>query len=104
MSTIEHLKLLTKTKNKSAFLKKCPNSIIKGVCECALNLLRGNIPISKQKKNKLVPYKRTLRRLGDKKIPLFKKRRLLVQKGDGFLSVLIPAAISVLSSLIHGSR
>ena len=76
MSTIEHLKLLTKTKSKSAFLKKCPNSIIKGVCECALNLLRGNIPISKQKKNKLIHYKRTLRRLGDRKVPLLKKRRL----------------------------
>lgn len=104
MSTIEHLKLLKKTKQKSIFLRKCPNSIIKGVCECALNLLKGNIPISKRQKNKLIPHKRTLRRLGNKKLPLFKKRRLLVQKGDGFLSVLIPAAISVLSSLINGVR
>ena len=104
MSTIEQLKLLNKAKKKSAFLKKCPNSVIKGICECAVNLLRGNIPITKQKKNKLVSYKRTLRRLGDRKVPLFKKRRLLVQKGEGFLSILLPAAVSILSSLIHGSR
>lgn len=104
MSTVEHLQLLNKTKKKSAFLKTCPNSVIKGVCECALNLLKGNIPINKRQKNKLIQHKRTLRRLGDKKVPLFKKRRLLIQKGEGFLSVLIPAAISVLSSLIHGSR
>lgn len=104
MSTLEHLKLLSKTKQKSAFLKKCPNSIIKGVCECALNLLKGNIPVSKRQKNKLAPYKRTLRRLGNTKVPLFKKRRLLVQKGEGFLSILIPAAVSVLSTLINGVR
>lgn len=104
MSTVEHLKLLGKCKTKGALLRKCPNSIIKSVCECALNLLKGNVPLTKRQKNKLSPYKRTLRKLGDKKVPLFKKRRLLVQKGEGFLSVLIPAAISVLSSLIHGAR
>lgn len=104
MSTVEHLKLLCKAKKKSAFLRKCPNSVIKNVCECALNLLKGTIPVTKRQKNRLTPYKRTLRRLGDKKVPLFKKRRLLVQKGEGFLSILIPAAVSVLSTLINGVR
>lgn len=104
MSNVEHLKLLGKAKNKAALLRKCPNSLIKCVCECALNLLKGNVPITPRQKNRLTPYKRTLRRLGNKKIPLFKKRRLLVQKGDGFLSVLIPAAVSILSTLFHGVR
>lgn len=104
MSTIEHLQLLRKCKTKGALLRKCPNSVIKSVCECALNLLKGNVPLTKHQKKKLSLHKRTLRKLGDKKIPLFKKRRLLVQKGEGFLSVLIPAALSVLSSLIHGAR
>lgn len=104
MSTVEHLKLLSKCKKKGALLRKCPNSLIKSVCECALNVLKGNVPLTKRQKNKLSPYKRTLRKLGDKKVPLFKKRRLLVQKGEGFLSLLIPVAVSVLSSLIHGTR
>lgn len=104
MSNVEHLKLLCKTKSKTALLRKCPNSLIKSVCECALNLLKGNVPITPSQKKRLAPHKRTLRRLGDQKVPLFKKRRLLVQKGDGFLSVLIPAAVSVLTSLIHGAR
>lgn len=104
MSTVDHLKQLSKTKQKAAFLKKCPNSIIKGVCECVFNLLKGNIPVTARQKNRLTLYKKTLRRLGDKKVPLFKKRRLLVQKGEGFLSVLIPAAVSVLSTLINGVR
>jgi hypothetical protein len=102
MSNIDHLTLLGKSKNKGAFLRKCPNSVVKCVCECALNLLKGNVPITQRQKIRLIPYKRTLRRLADKKVPLFKKRRLLVQKGEGFLSILIPAAVSLLSTLIHG--
>ena len=101
---LEQLKLLQKCKVKRQLLQKCPNSVIKAVCECALNVLKGNVPISKRQKNKLAPYKRTLRRLGDKRFPLFKKRRLLVQKGDGFLSLILPAAVSLLGSLFHGSR
>lgn len=104
MSNIEDLKLLGRCKNKKQLLRKSPNSLIKCVCECVLNLLKGNVPITRRQKNKLTPYKRTLRRLSDKKVPLFKKRTLLVQKGEGFLSVLIPAAVSVLSSLIHGAQ
>lgn len=101
---VECLKILGKSRKKVAILKNCPNSLIKSVCECVLNLLSGNIPITRRQKNKLIPYKRTLRRLSDKKIPLFKKRRILVQKGEGFLSILIPAAVSLLSSIIHGTQ
>lgn len=101
MSNIEHLKLLGKCKNKGRLLRKCPNSLVKCVCECALNLLKGNIPITHRQKSKLIPYKRTLRKLSNKKIPLFKKRRLLVQKGDGLLSILLPAAVSVLSTFLN---
>jgi hypothetical protein len=104
MSTIEHLNLLGKCKNKAQLLRKCPNSLIKCVCECVLNLLKGNVPITIRHKNRIAPYKRTLRRLSDKKVPLFKKRKLLVQKGDGFLSILIPAAVTALTTLLHGTR
>jgi len=101
---LEQLKLLQKSKLKRHLLQKCPNSVIKAVCECALNVLKGNVPISKRQKDKLSSYKRTLRRLGDKKVPLFKKRRILIQKGEGFLSLILPAAVSLLGSLFHGSR
>ena len=50
--------LLSKKKQKAAILKKCPNSIIKGVCECALNLLQGNIPITVRQNSRLTPYKK----------------------------------------------
>lgn len=100
---LEQLKLIKKSKSCSATLKKCSKNTIKSLCECVLNLLKGNIPLTQYQKRKLKPHKRSLRKLADKSIPLYKKRRLLVnQKGGGFLSVLLPAAISVISSLING--
>lgn len=101
---LEHLKLLAKSKTKKKILQKCPDTLIKAVCECAINALKGNVPLSKRQKEKLIPFKKAVRKLGDKSIPLHKKRKLLIQKGDGFLSFLIPTAISVLSSLFHGAR
>lgn len=99
---VEHLKLLAKSKTKKTILRKCPNSLIKAVCECVLNVLKGNVPLNKHQKRKITAYKKVVRTLGKKSVPLYKKRKLLVQKGDGFLSFLIPAAVSVISSLING--
>jgi len=99
---LEQLRLICKSKFKKDLLRQCPNSVIKTVCECALNLLRGNIPLTEKDKKQLKPFKRSLRKLSNKKVPLYKKRRLLVQRGEGFLGFLLPAAISVISSLIHG--
>lgn len=56
---VECLKILGKNRKKVAILKNCPTSLIKSVCECVLNLLSGNIPITRRQKNKLIPYKRT---------------------------------------------
>lgn len=100
---VEYLKLLQKSREKSKILKNCSNCMIKTICECVLNLLKGNLPISKRAKTQLTPFKKTLRTLAQKRVPLYRKRRLLIQKGDGFLSFLIPTALTVLSSLIHGT-
>lgn len=100
---LEHLRNLLKSKSKKKVLKLCPNHTIKSVCECALNLLQGNIPISNLQKRKLVPHKLRIRKLADKKVPLYRKRKLLqTQRGEGLLSILLPAAITAITSLING--
>lgn len=83
------------------FLKKLPNRTVKTICECTLNLLKGNIPLSPAKKRTLAKYKTTLRKIGTQKGSLFTKKKLIVQHG-GFLNILIPAALTVLTSLING--
>ncbi|GFW96208.1 iron-uptake system-binding protein [Trichonephila clavipes] len=100
---INHLKQLARSKSKAALLRNCTNSLIKALCECTINILKGNVPLTKHRKSRLPPYKKVLRKLASRKVPLYKKRKLLVQKGEGFLSFLIPAAVSVISSLLHGT-
>lgn len=86
---------------RKQLLKKLPSKIIKTICECSLNVLKGNIPISRYQKNQLGKHKTLLRKLATKKGSLYQKKRLIIQKG-GFLNILIPAAVSALTSLIHG--
>lgn len=87
-------------KLRKDLLRKVPSSCIKAICECVLNLLRGNIPISEHQKSCLKKHKHTLRQLADRKSSLYTKRKLLVQKG-GFLQLLLPSIVSVVSSLIQ---
>lgn len=102
--TLELLKLISKSKNSKKIIQKAPNSVIKSLCECVLNVLHGNVPLTKKQLEHLSKHKRCLRKLSVRNIPLYEKRRILVQKGDGFLSVLLPAAVSIISSLIHGAQ
>ena len=84
-------------------LKKLPSHSVKAICECTLNVLKGNVPLSTYQKKSLRKYKATLRKIGTKKGSLFHKKKLIIQSG-GFLNILIPAALSVLTGLIHGVR
>ena len=84
-------------------LKKIPNRCVKAICECTLNVLKGNVPLSKHQKKSLEKYKSTLRKIGSKKGSLFTKKKLIVQQG-GFLNILIPAALTAISTLINRIR
>lgn len=69
---------------------------VKSICECAYNLLRGNVqPTPDQSKlRKLKKYKGTLRRLAKRGESWVKKRRYLVQKGGaGFLVPLLLSTV-----------
>lgn len=90
-------------KLRKELVNRLPKECIKTICECTLNLLKGNIPLTKQQKKDLQKYKTTLRKIGDRKTSLFVKRKLIVQKG-GFLQYFLPTVLSVLTSIINGTR
>jgi hypothetical protein len=98
----DFLRVLAKSnpKLRRAILKCCNPELIKAVCEVALNVLKGVVPVSEQQKKKLKRYKRVLRALTDKKVSITKKREFLNQTGGNFLPFLIPPVLSVLASLI----
>lgn len=100
---VEDAKLLLSLspKERKSLLKVLDNKKIRSICECAYNLLRGNIPVKdKCKLRKLRKYKTTLRRLAKRGENWAKKRKYLVQKGGGgfilplLLSTVLQAVLS----------
>lgn len=90
---------LMKPKEIVEVLKAADKGLIQSVCECAHNLLRGNVKINSHKKGKLAKYKSILRRLVRKGESVKLKKKYLVQKGGG---VLIPLLLSsVLQTILQ---
>ena len=79
-------------------LGKALPELIRCLCDCAHNVLQGNIEISHHHKGKLKPHKSKLRKLADRKVALKIKQRI-IQKG-GFLLILFSAFTPVISGVV----
>jgi hypothetical protein len=87
--------------NQNDIIKRAKAPLINKICECILNILNGKVKISKEDYDKLIPYKKTFRKLLEKKIKLTQKKKLIIQKG-GFLQIILPlitAAVDLFSNL-----
>ena len=98
----DFLKLLVKCTpaQRKAILKVADNALVRIICECVLNVLKGTVPVSKPTKKKLLVHKKPPIALAEKSTPLEKKKKLLVQHGGNFLSVLLPPVLRVLTSIL----
>ena len=98
----DFLSLLGKSKQgrrRKMLLEAASTDEIKAIAECALNLLTNRIKLNGNQKRKLKRHKETLRYVAHKGTNIKRKRRVLQQKG-GFLTALLPLAISAVSSLV----
>ena len=86
-------------KVRKAIISNCDKDLINSVSECALNVLRGNITLSNCKKGRLRKFKRQLRAVVDKRVPVTIKKRLIIQRG-GFLVPLLTAVLPALATFI----
>ena len=68
------------------------------LCECAQNLIKGNVSLSKQHKSKLKRYKKDVRTLVKKNIG--KQKKKILQKGGFLPALLAPIAAQVLAPLV----
>jgi len=75
----------------------CTPDFVACICECAKNLLLGNVPLTASQKATLRRRYNNLRELALKKTTK-KKRKQIIQSG-GFLGALLGPIISVLGSL-----
>lgn len=87
---------------RSAILRKADPQLVRYICECALNILRGNVPLSSKHKNKLKRHASILRKLASTQGSLSGKKKIILQKGGAFLPVLLaPILGSLISSFIN---
>ena len=91
-----HLNFLAQCdpKHCSHLLKSSDRELVKCICECAVNVLRGNVPLEPAQKNTLQKFKRQLRHLASNN-SLVQKRKI-IQSGSGFLPFLLAPIIAAL--------
>ena len=89
-------------KRRNSLIDYADKFDILAVCECITNALRGNIKLTPANFKRLKRHKKCMRALSNEKLSLKKRKATLKQKG-GFLPLLIPAAVSAISSLLGGN-
>jgi hypothetical protein len=67
------------------------------LCEATLNVVNKNVPITQAKIRKLKPFKRVIKKISFEKVPIEKKKKLLVQQG-GFLPLILSTVLGVLAN------
>jgi hypothetical protein len=99
----EVLKMLAKGgyRKRKKLLEGASDETVRCLCECALNTLKSNVPLTADQFRRLRRHKHTLRYLADKRISIAKKKKKVKQAG-GFLGpLLLPILGSVLAALIQ---
>lgn len=101
----DFLGLLVRNKNnkkrRNALVDIADTSEIKAVCEIILNLLHGNVPITKCVHKQCKRYRTVLRSLADNKTCLAVKKQILKKQSGGFWGALIPVIGAALSTLLN---
>ena len=77
-----------------------PDHVLMAICECALSVLKGVIPLTQRQKRHLSRYRTHLRGLANKKVSKKQKKLYLTQKGGGLLTTVLPPVINTLGNLL----
>ena len=89
-----------KPKVRNAILKNCENDMIHIIYDCVYNVVKGNVSgFTQEKVNKLGRHKTTLIKL-TKKVPIKEKKKILAQKGGGFLPCLLPLVAPLIAEAV----
>lgn len=87
-------------KQRKALLQTADSKLIRHICECALNVLIGNVPLQKSHKSRLRRHAKTLRKLAEPCVSLSKKKKIIVQRGGFLPALLAPIIGTLLASII----
>jgi len=95
-----HVLKTAEPKLHKAIISNCKRELVNSISECVLNVLNGNIKLTRCNTRKLRKHKAALRKVACKQVPLSSKKKLIVQRG-GFLIPLLSAVLPTIASLIN---
>lgn len=81
-------------------LKNADTKLIHTICEIIHNILKGNVELTSDVKDTLERYKKQLRCLTSTKAKGISKKRKLIQKGAGYIPLLIGSVLSGLTKTL----
>ncbi len=109
MSPATHLKknaqflnflLKASPRQRCEIIKLSNSDQVKAITDCVRNVMKGNVPVTREQKHKLKSYKRILRKLMNKKVGINKRKHILVNQKGGFFSALLAPILTVAGSLL----
>ena len=105
---IQALNRYKSTKLRRTIIANADADLLCALAECAYNILNKNIPLSNLQRRRLSKYRTKLRELSQRRAPVARRRRILLQpqvgegQSGGFLSAfLAPLASSVFLPLLR---
>ena len=98
------LRILAKAKPSviRAIVRDSDTDLLYLLSECAVNILKGNVKLTKTNKKKLEKHSGKLRKLASKKINL-NTRREIIQKGHGFIGPMLLSILPMIPRLIKSA-
>lgn len=73
---------------------------VQALCEIALNVSKGNVPLSSSQYKKLKSQKKIIKSLTNKRTGLKRKQQTLAKQTGGFLPLLLSTVIPIIGGLI----
>jgi len=99
VKTLEKLSK-AKRKERNDLILNAKGDVLKCVCDCANNVLKGNVPLNKSQFKYLEKYRCTLRKLGNNKLTVDDRKNLIVNQRGGFLPNLLIPVLSIAGSFL----
>jgi hypothetical protein len=78
---------------RRSLIQVADESLVTAICECFLNIVNANIPLTPKVRRKLEKYKRTVRSLASSRGSWKCKRAVLVKHSDNLIPVVIAVAL-----------
>jgi hypothetical protein len=103
--TVKYLAVCNNPHTCRAVLKASPNSVVKAIANAAYNIERGDVCLTPAQQDFFRTHRKSIAALTSRKIPIERKRKLLLHSQTGglpFLPILIGTALGALGGKLFG--